>query len=92
MLASTALLACSAVASFGGALSPTVRETPRVTIAPGVEMPVVNLGGVLNMSGVAPGNWSLFLEIGGRGLDTALSYGEARCCFWSCWWCGLWCC
>ena len=36
-------------------------------------MPVVNLGGVES----SPGNYTLFLELGGRGLDTALSYGTA---------------
>jgi 2,5-diketo-D-gluconate reductase A len=45
----------------------------RVTIAPGVNMPYVNLGGVSSR----PSNYSAFLEVGGRGLDTALTYGDA---------------
>eukprot|EP00041_Stephanoeca_diplocostata_P000711 m.16338 g.16338 ORF g.16338 m.16338 type:complete len:306 (+) comp10954_c0_seq2:66-983(+) len=43
----------------------------RVEIAPGVFMPVVNLGGVQER----PSNYSAFLTVGGEGLDTALSYG-----------------
>ena len=46
--------------------------TKSVEIAPGVQMPTVNLGGV----SVRPSNYSLFLELGGTGLDTALSYGD----------------
>ena len=42
-----------------------------VTIAPGVEMPIVNLGGVRDR----PSNYSSWLSNGGRGLDTALIYG-----------------
>merc|ERR1719346_65792 len=41
---------------------------PTKEIAPGVFMPLVNHGG---------GNQTLWLEVGGRGLDTALSYGNA---------------
>jgi len=46
--------------------------TPTVKIAEGVLMPIVNLGG----AGGRPGNYTKFLEIGGRGLDTALMYGD----------------
>ena len=46
-----------------------------VTIAPGVEMPVVNMGGLVNSTEAGPGNYTLFLELGGRGLDTAIDYG-----------------
>ena len=35
-------------------------------------MPVVNLGGVHS----SPSNYSLWLEIGGHGLDTARMYGD----------------
>ena len=42
-------------------------------IAPGVVMPTVNLGGVTSK----PSNYSAFLAMGGVGLDTALTYGEA---------------
>ena len=41
---------------------------PRVEIRPGVEMPLINLGGVHSK----PSNYSLWLELGGRGLDSAL--------------------
>eukprot|EP00037_Helgoeca_nana_P031977 m.411519 g.411519 ORF g.411519 m.411519 type:complete len:298 (-) comp28678_c0_seq1:22-915(-) len=44
--------------------------TPTVQIAPGVMMPVVNLGGVATR----PSNYSAFLEVGGVGLDTAYTY------------------
>ena len=44
-----------------------------VTIAPGVEMPLANLGGVSS----APSNYSAWLDVGGRGIDTALTYGDA---------------
>jgi len=40
-----------------------------VTIAPGVEMPLLNMGVVANHS-----TW---LALGGRGLDTALTYGDS---------------
>lgn len=43
-----------------------------VEIAPGVEMPYVNLGGVHSH----PSNYSAWLELGGTGLDTALMYGD----------------
>jgi 2,5-diketo-D-gluconate reductase A len=45
----------------------------RITVAPGVHMPYVNLGGVSSR----PSNYSVFLEAGGRGIDTALTYGDA---------------
>jgi len=48
--------------------SKTTRE-----IAPGVNMPVVNCGGVESK----PSNYSAFLALGGRGLDTALTYGPS---------------
>jgi diketogulonate reductase-like aldo/keto reductase len=43
-----------------------------VVIAPGVAMPLINLGGVSS----SPSNYSLWIETGGRGIDTALMYGE----------------
>merc|ERR1719271_78680 len=42
---------------------------PTVEIAPGVHMPMVNLG-IGNVSG-----WA---ALGGRGYDTALTYGDAQ--------------
>jgi diketogulonate reductase-like aldo/keto reductase len=44
-----------------------------VEIAPGVTMPVVNLGGVSSK----PSNYTAFLSIGGVGLDAAFQYGAA---------------
>ena len=41
-------------------------------IAPGVSMPYINLGGVHSH----PSNYSAWLALGGRGLDTALMYGD----------------
>ena len=43
-----------------------------IEIAPGVDMPFVSLGGVLS----APSNYSEWIRLGGRGLDTALTYGD----------------
>eukprot|EP00929_Paragymnodinium_shiwhaense_P054588 TRINITY_DN27367_c0_g1_i1.p1 TRINITY_DN27367_c0_g1~~TRINITY_DN27367_c0_g1_i1.p1 ORF type:complete len:317 (-),score=50.94 TRINITY_DN27367_c0_g1_i1:63-1013(-) len=43
-----------------------------VEIAPGVHMPIINLGGVHSH----PSNYSAWLELGGTGLDTALMYGD----------------
>ncbi|GAB5367523.1 hypothetical protein AAMO2058_001237800 [Amorphochlora amoebiformis] len=48
------------------------RVEKSVEIAPGVMMPSVNLGGVHGK----PSNYSLFMSLGGRGLDTALLYGD----------------
>lgn len=53
-------------------LSLSAAPDHRVTIAPGVDMPYVNLGGVSSR----PSNYSAFLALGGRGLDTALTYGD----------------
>jgi len=53
--------------SFGAPNRPTT-----ILIAPGVEMPFVNLGGVES----APSNYLDFLNSGGTGLDTALTYGD----------------
>ena len=44
-----------------------------VQIAPGLFQPYVNLGGV---TGTHASNWSDFLSSGGRGIDTALTYGD----------------
>ena len=52
------------------------RATPvakTVEIAPGVNMPTVNCGGVTSK----PSNYSAFFAAGGRGVDTALTYGTA---------------
>jgi len=45
-----------------------------VEIAPNVFMPLVNVGG--GGKKFEPSNYSLWLELGGRGLDTALTYGD----------------
>lgn len=51
--------------------SPPVRDE-RVLLANGVQMPYVNLGGIAS----SPSNYSAFIELGGRGVDTALTYGD----------------
>jgi len=43
-----------------------------IEIAPGVFMPYANLGGVTSR----PSNYTEWLKLGGRGLDTALTYGD----------------
>ena len=43
-----------------------------VDIAPGVTMPVMNLGGVHSH----PSNYSAWIALGGTGIDTALMYGD----------------
>ena len=48
------------------------RSVPSVPIAPGVDMPLINLGGVHSH----PSNYSAWLGLGGRGLDTAMMYGD----------------
>ena len=50
-------------AVFGSSMTPA----PTIEIAPNVFMPQVNLG---------ISNHTLWLEVGGRGLDTALVYGD----------------
>ena len=45
---------------------------PSVEVAPGVEMPLINLGGVHSH----PSNYSAWLQLGGTGLDSALMYGD----------------
>ncbi|EOD24346.1 hypothetical protein EMIHUDRAFT_238572 [Emiliania huxleyi CCMP1516] len=52
--------------------SEALPRIPTVTIAPGVEMPLINLGGVHSH----PSNYSAWLQLGGRGLDTAMMYGD----------------
>ena len=44
-----------------------VKPAPTIEIAPGVFMPQINLG---------ISNHTLWMEVGGRGLDTALVYGD----------------
>ena len=44
------------------------KQAPRIEIAPGVRMPLIN-------DGVS--NRSIWIDAGGMGLDTALSYGDA---------------
>ena len=69
MKTTTACLAacCLVDAALGTAVNKTVE------IAPGVHMPTVNCGGVTSK----PSNYSAFFEAGGRGVDTALTYGTA---------------
>ena len=54
-------------------LSASTADVPKTKeISPGVFMPYVNLGGVHSH----PSNYSLWLELGGTGLDSALMYGD----------------
>ena len=66
------LLATLALASPAGPSSPVESVPTHVTIAPGVSMPYVNLGGVHSH----PSNYSAWLKLGGTGLDSALMYGD----------------
>lgn len=59
------------IAALATPLGTQVQPTS-VPIAPGVDMPLVNLGGVHSH----PSNYSAWLKLGGTGLDTALMYGD----------------
>jgi 2,5-diketo-D-gluconate reductase A len=48
------------------------RQKLVVDIAAGMRMPLINLGGTK----MKPSNYSLWFELGGRGIDTAWSYGD----------------
>ena len=61
------LVASVFVHALVAALVPTTVE-----IAPGVDMPYINLGGVHSH----PSNYSEWLRLGGVGLDSALMYGD----------------
>ena len=52
---------------FATAVAGRNEEAPTIEIAPSVFMPQINLG---------ISNHTLWLEVGGRGLDTALVYGD----------------
>jgi len=64
-------LASLALGALTGSAAVKTNSDDTVEIAPGVHMPLINLGGVHSK----PSNYSLWLELGGRGLDTAWSYG-----------------
>ena len=59
----------------------------RITLNTGQKMPLINCGGT---AATVPGhhdsysNYSSFLQQGGRGIDTALTYGAAMCCMRLC--------
>lgn len=70
MFASILLAAAQAEPSQA---KPASKAVPtHVEIAPGVNMPYINLGGVHSH----PSNYSAWLQLGGTGLDTALMYGD----------------
>lgn len=46
-----------------------------VTIAPGVDMPYITLGGLSDKGKTS--DYNAWVSLGGRGLDTALTYGTA---------------
>ena len=59
--------------SFTTAFAPPLPAAiPTRRIAPGVGMPYLNCGGVHSH----PSNYTAWLEVGGRGLDTAMMYGD----------------
>jgi 2,5-diketo-D-gluconate reductase A len=72
-LAVVALAAVHASTAVAATTTAAAIVAHRVRIAPGVTMPIVNLGGVDER----PSNWTAFLRLGGRGIDTALTYGDA---------------
>jgi hypothetical protein len=47
---------------------------PRVDVAPGVALPMLTMGGVVQPGYPDPSNYSLWLELGGRGFDSAWEY------------------
>eukprot|EP00940_MAST-03C_sp_MAST-3C-sp2_P001024 g1024.t1 len=54
---------------------------PTTEIAPGVDLPFITLGGInttLQPDYPDPSNYSLWLELGGRGFDSAWEYGTQR--------------
>ena len=68
LVVSTALTAAAATPPGGN----------RVTIADRVEMPLINMGGVMASynNGTFSSNHTLWLQLGGRGIDTALMYSD----------------
>lgn len=52
----------------------SIDSLPRFTIAPGVEMPAVNLGHPDDEGGSETASAALWLSLGGRGIDTAYNY------------------
>lgn len=58
---------------------PLTTSSPRaVEIAAGVQMPLMNLGGIEEaLMPNKDSNYTMWLELGGRGIDTALIYGDA---------------
>ena len=53
-------------------LTTALAATTTIEIAPNVFMPFVNMGGVASR----PSNYTEWLLLGGRGIDTALTYGD----------------
>ena len=58
---------------FGGMATAQPSPSNTTPIAPGVLLPFANIGGVHSF----PSNYSLWLDVGGRGLDTALIYDHS---------------
>lgn len=67
------LLSLAALATYTSASSLPRTPATSIEIAPNVFMPFVNMGGVTS----SPSNYTEWLLIGGRGIDTALTYGDA---------------
>ena len=55
--------------------SPAAATIPKVEIAPNVFLPMLTMGGVVQAGYPDPSNYSLWLDLGGRGFDSAWEYG-----------------
>ena len=56
-------------------LHPTSNPIPSVEIAPNVFLPMLTMGGVVQKGYPDNTNYSLWLDLGGRGFDSAWEYG-----------------
>lgn len=54
---------------------PTAAMIPKVEIAPNVHLPMLTMGGVVQANYPDPSNYSMWLDLGGRGFDSAWEYG-----------------
>jgi hypothetical protein len=68
------ILSAVAMRAAHGSSSSSSSPIPRVEVAPGVELPMLTMGGVVQEGYPDPSNYSLWLELGGRGFDSAWEY------------------
>ena len=64
-----------------GSSGATPGSIPTVEVAPGVNLPMISMGGInttLQPDYPDPGNYSLWVTVGGRGFDAAWEYGTQR--------------